>query len=135
MTSLEGWSSTIELRPQQSPNGAADTGSVPSPASIIVTSARTQLSRGSTQRYQAHPRQASPVSRRSSAARSAQIDLAEHSPQLVRGLAPWAAACMDTRIEGLIAARSGIVIVTQPGNENRKNRQEIRSTWRKQRRK
>ena len=34
MTSLEGWSSTIELRPQQPPNGAADTGSVPSPAPI-----------------------------------------------------------------------------------------------------
>ena len=35
MTSLEGWGSTIELRPQQPPrpNAAADTGSVPSPAS------------------------------------------------------------------------------------------------------
>ena len=40
MTSLEGWSSTIELRPQQPPNGAADTGSVPSPAPITVINAR-----------------------------------------------------------------------------------------------
>ena len=39
MTSLEGWSSTIELRPHNrrtsrlTPNVAADTGSVPSPES------------------------------------------------------------------------------------------------------
>ena len=39
MTSLEGWSSTIELRPQQPPDNAADTGSVPSPARPTVMSA------------------------------------------------------------------------------------------------
>jgi hypothetical protein len=32
MTSLEGWSSTIELRPQRPHQGAADPPSVPSPA-------------------------------------------------------------------------------------------------------
>ncbi len=44
MTSLEGWSSTIELRPQQPPNGAADTGSVPSPAPIAVVNASRRVS-------------------------------------------------------------------------------------------
>ena len=36
MTSLEGWGSTIELRPQQPPNSAAVTGSVPSLASVLA---------------------------------------------------------------------------------------------------
>src|SRR5580704_11391169 len=47
MTSLEGWSSTIELRPQQPPRyGAAVTRSVPSPAPRSLL--RTQAASGST---------------------------------------------------------------------------------------
>ena len=45
MTSLEGWSSTIELRPQRPRQGAAVTGSVPSPARRHVQAGRITVAR------------------------------------------------------------------------------------------
>ena len=58
MTSLEGWSSTIELRPQQphdtlTPNAAADTGSVPSPGPITVISTARDIARSAASPEQA----------------------------------------------------------------------------------
>jgi hypothetical protein len=45
MTSLEGWSSTIELRPQRPNQRAAVTGSVPSPARRHVQADRIAVAR------------------------------------------------------------------------------------------
>ena len=58
MTSLEGWGSAIELRPQQPPNDATDTGSVPSPAPAKHHAPQHQAAQHQAAQHQAAQHQA-----------------------------------------------------------------------------